>query len=211
MSISYVHQNTSVITEHHIEMLQFCIIIWILRKTSSTHLIHHRCIHYPWPMIGLLNIFYGSEQDCVMRRLRRCNFNSDRATHHAWHACRTCRPFNAWISPARRVTMIRANQFTGVPDLTSIREMRNGTARCTRVARSIDRDNTLEFIMTDISLFFSFSLTSKNTCVKRSLRSAFTSFVRKETSNQDYTSNFWQTKFSNSDNIFQELSLRSPR
>lgn len=155
-----------------------------------------------------------------MRRLRRCNFNSGRAARHAWHACRTCRPFHAWISPARRVTMIRANQFTGVPDLTSIREMRNGIARCTRVARSIDRDNTLEFIMTDTSIclsislsfplfffpFFSFflffSLTLKDTCVERVLWSAFASFIRKETSNWDYTSNFWQTKLSNSDTMF---------
>lgn len=138
MSVSYAHQNTSVTIEHHIEMLQFCIILEILRKTSSTHLIHHRRTHHPLTIDhGLVNIIYGSEQDRVMRRLRRCNFNTDRAARHAWHACRTCRPFHAWISPARRVTMIRANQFTGVPDLTSIREMRNGIARC--ISGSLDR------------------------------------------------------------------------
>lgn len=33
--------------------------------------------------------------------------------------------FRRRVAATRRVTMIRANQFTGVPDLTSIREMRN--------------------------------------------------------------------------------------
>jgi len=82
--------------------------------------------------------------------------------------------FRRRVTAMRRVTMIRANQFTGVPNLTSIREIRNvdcsyaftlGIETQGRtVVRSIDRNNSLEFIMISTS-----RLTSTRTCIKRAL------------------------------------------